>query len=114
MRNENIAGYPAYKKNDVVQVISGKYKGKKGKILRMLKDKGLIVVEKINMVKRHTKPSQKDPKGGIVEKEAPLHVSKVLPVSEKTNKPVRVSVWLKEKGKPAKKAGKAKTAKAAK
>lgn len=95
MKNEE-AGYPAYKKNDLVQVISGKYKGKKGKVLKMLKSKGKIIVEQINLVKRHTKPSQKDPKGGIVEKEAPMHVSKVLPISAKTNKPVRVSVWLKE------------------
>ena len=102
MRNE--AGYPPYKKNDLVQVISGKYKGKKGKVLKLIKDKHLILVEKINVVKRHTKPSQKDPKGGIIEKEAPLHVSKVLPLSLKSNKPVRVSVWLKESEKPAKKA----------
>lgn len=98
MKN-TVNSYPAYKKNDVVQVISGKYKGKKGKILRMLKDKGLIVVEKVNTIKRHTKPSQKDPKGGIIEKEAPLHVSKVLPLSSKEGKPIRVSVWLKENAK---------------
>ncbi|MCC6277524.1 MAG: 50S ribosomal protein L24 [Oligoflexia bacterium] len=91
-------GFPPYKKNDVVQVISGKYKGKSGKILRMLKSSGRVIVEKINVVKRHTKPSQKDPQGGIVEKEAPIHVSKVLPLSAKTGKPVRVSVWLKEGG----------------
>lgn len=106
MKNEMNSGYPPYKKSDIVQVISGKHKGKKGKILRMLKDKSLIVVEKINMVKRHTKPSQTDPKGGIIEKEAPLHVSKVLPLSAKSNKPVRVAVWLKEKERPAKKAKK--------
>ncbi len=51
-------GYPAYKKNDVVQVISGKYKGKSGKVLKMIRDKQTILVEKINIVKRHTKPSQ--------------------------------------------------------
>ncbi|MBK9293099.1 MAG: 50S ribosomal protein L24 [Oligoflexia bacterium] len=96
-------GFPNYKKNDLVQVISGKHKGKKGKVLKMIKRKGLIIVEKVNVVKRHTKPSQKDPKGGIFEKEAPLHVCKVLPISAKTNKPVRVSVWLKEKEKKTKK-----------
>src|ERR1039458_2174994 len=95
---EEVQGYPAYKKNDVVQVIAGKYKGKTGKILRMIKDKQLIIVEKINIVKRHTKPSQKDPQGGIVEKEAPFHVCKVLPLSAKTGKPVRISVWLREGG----------------
>ncbi|MDZ4677004.1 MAG: 50S ribosomal protein L24 [Oligoflexia bacterium] len=96
MKEQEVDGYPAYKKNDVVQVISGKYKGKSGKILRMIKDKGRIVVEKINLVKRHTKPSQANPQGGIIEKEAPLHVSKVLPVSSKTGKPMRISKWLKE------------------
>ncbi len=116
MKNEEM-GFPAYKKNDVVQVISGKYKGKKGKILKMLKTKGLVIIEKVNMVKRHTKPTQNDPKGGIIEKEAPMQVSKVLPLSAKTGKPVRVSIWLKEsagtarKAKPAKEDKKMKGAK---
>jgi large subunit ribosomal protein L24 len=96
MMKEANPGFPAYKRNDVVQVISGKYKGKSGKILRLLKDKNKLIVEKINMVKRHTKPSQKDPQGGIIEKEAPLHISKVLPVSAKTGKPMRFAKWLRE------------------
>jgi large subunit ribosomal protein L24 len=98
---EQVSGFPAYKKNDVVQVISGKYKGKSGKILRLLKDKNCLVVEKINIVKRHTKPSQANPQGGIIEKEAPLQVSKVLPVSSKTGKPMRFSKWLKENSRAA-------------
>ena len=93
---ENTQGFPAYKKNDVVQVIAGKYKGKSGKILKLLPTKNRLIVEKINLVKRHTKPTQKDPQGGIIEKEAPLHVSNVLPVSEKTGKPMRFSKWKKE------------------
>ena len=97
MKEEN-QGFPAYKKNDLVQVIAGKYKGKTGKILKLLRDKNSVIVEKINMVKRHTKPTQKDQQGGIIEKEAPLRVCKVLPVSPKTNKPVRFSVWLREGG----------------
>jgi large subunit ribosomal protein L24 len=96
MKEQTQDGFPAYKRNDVVQVISGKYKGKSGKVLKLLKDKNKIIVEKINMVKRHTKPSQTVPQGGIIEKEAPLHVSKVLPVSTKTGKPMRLAVWLKE------------------
>jgi large subunit ribosomal protein L24 len=119
MKEQYEQGCPAYKRNDVVQVISGKYKGKSGKVLRLLKDKNKIIVEKINMVKRHTKPSQKDPQGGIIEKEAPLNVSKVLPVSAKTGKPMRFAKWLRENprttqaatAKPAK-AAKAKTTKA--
>lgn len=91
-------GYPPLKKNDVVQVISGKYKGKSGKVLKLIKDKGLIIIEKINMIKRHTKPNQKNPQGGIIEREAPLQVCKVLPVSSKTGKPMRVAKWLRESG----------------
>src|SRR5688572_13205468 len=95
MKNE-VQGFPPYKKNDLVQVISGKNKGKSGKVLRLLKDKNALVIEKINLVKRHTKPNQQNPQGGIIEKEAPIHVSKVLPKSAKTGKPVRISVWLRE------------------
>ena len=91
-----LQGFPPYKKNDVVQVIAGKYRGKSGKVLRLLKGKGMVIVEKVNMVKRHTKPNQENPQGGIIEKEAPLHVCKVLPLSAKTGKPVRISIWLKE------------------
>jgi len=91
-------GFPAYKKNDMVQVIAGKYKGKSGKILRLVKKKNAVVIEKINMVKRHTKPTQKEPQGGIIEKEAPLRVCKVLPISAKSGKPVRFSVWMREGG----------------
>jgi large subunit ribosomal protein L24 len=112
---------PRYKRNDTVMVISGKYKGKTGKVMRLLKDKNRVVIEKINMVKRHTKPTQAEPQGGIIEKEAPLHVSKVLPVSAKTGKPMRFAKWLREnprtttggeaKVKAPKKAKKATTAK---
>ncbi len=87
---------PRYKRNDTVMVISGKYKGKTGKVLRLLKDKNRVVIEKINVVKRHTKPTQAEPQGGIIEKEAPLHVSKILPVSSKTGKPMRFARWLRE------------------
>jgi large subunit ribosomal protein L24 len=93
---EQIQSFPGYKKNDVVQVISGKYKGKSGKILKLLKSKQKLIIEKVNLVKRHTKPTQTEPQGGIIEKEAPMHVCKVLPVSEKTGKPMRIAKWLKE------------------
>lgn len=100
---EKEVGFPPYKKNDKVQVISGKFKGQQGRILKLIKDKGLVVVEKINLVKRHTKPNQKNPQGGIIEKEAPMHVCKVLPISSKQNKPVRISVWLRETPREARK-----------
>jgi len=65
------------KKNDLVVVISGSDTGKSGRVLRVFPDKGRIVVEGVNMIKRHTRPSQKNPKGGILAKEAPIHISNV-------------------------------------
>jgi large subunit ribosomal protein L24 len=71
------------RKNDLVEVISGKEKGKTGKILRVLKDKNKLVIEKINLIKRHTRASPTTGQGGIVEKEGPLEVSKVMLVCPK-------------------------------
>jgi large subunit ribosomal protein L24 len=76
-------------KNDTVKVVSGNHKGKVGKVLKVFPKKKRIVVEKVALVKRHTKPrSQQDP-GGIVEKEATIHVSNVLLVCPKCSKPSR-------------------------
>ena len=61
-----------------VKVIRGNHKGKEGKILRILKDRNRVIVEGVNLIKKHTKPSQENPKGGIVEKEGSLHVSNVM------------------------------------
>jgi large subunit ribosomal protein L24 len=77
------------KKNDQVQVISGRDKGKIGKVTLVDSKKMKITVEKVNLVKRHTKPTQGNPQGGIVEKEIPLHYSKVLLFCTKCNKGVR-------------------------
>ena len=66
------------KKGDTVEVISGKDKGKRGKILKVMPRKGTVVVEGVNMVKKHTRPTQKLPQGGILEKPAPLFSSKIL------------------------------------
>ncbi|MBI4041137.1 MAG: 50S ribosomal protein L24 [Deltaproteobacteria bacterium] len=65
------------KKDDLVRVISGKEKGKTGKITRVIPSAQQVIVEKLNMVKRHTKPTQTNPKGGIVEQERPIHASNV-------------------------------------
>jgi len=65
------------KKNDMVEVIAGKEQGKTGKVLRVVREKNQVVIEKVNLIKRHTRPSPTTGKGGIVEKEAPLFVSKV-------------------------------------
>ncbi|MDR2137215.1 MAG: 50S ribosomal protein L24 [Synergistaceae bacterium] len=87
------------KKNDRVRVISGKYKGKEGKILRRIPAKDLIVVEGVNMVSRHTKPSQKNPQAGIIQKEAPIYASKVMLVCPQCGKATRVGCSFMESGK---------------
>ncbi|MBV8759444.1 MAG: 50S ribosomal protein L24 [Deltaproteobacteria bacterium] len=76
------------RKGDTVIVIAGSNKGKKGKVLRVLGNR--VVVEKVAMVKRHTKPSQKNPQGGIVDKEGSIHISNVQLFDEKSNKGTRV------------------------
>ncbi|MDR3274902.1 MAG: 50S ribosomal protein L24 [Endomicrobium sp.] len=76
------------KKKDKVLVLSGKDKGKKGEVLDIFPDKGKVVVAKINLVKKHTKPTQKDP-GGIREKESPIAVSKVMLVCPKCSQASR-------------------------
>lgn len=79
------------KANDKVQVIAGKDKGKIGKVLRVDRTGGHVVIEGVNVIKRHKRPSAVDTKGGIVEREAPLAVCKVLLYSEKLQRGVRVS-----------------------
>src|SRR5689334_13852449 len=77
------------KKNDQVQVISGRDKGKTGKVLNVDTKNGRITVEKLNLVKRHTKPTQQNPTGGIVEKELSLDYSNVLLMCAKCNRGTR-------------------------
>ncbi len=71
------------KKNDLVEVITGKEKGKTGKIMKVLREKNQVLVEKVNMIKRHTRPSPTSGQGGIIEKEAPMKVSKVMLICPK-------------------------------
>ena len=80
------------RRGDTVVVIAGKDKGKRGKVLRILHKTGRVVVERVAMVKRHTKPSQKSPQGGIVEKEGSVHLSNVMLLDPGTDKPTRVKV----------------------
>jgi len=82
------------RKNDSVKVITGNDNGKTGKVLKVFSKESRIIVEGINLKKRHTKPSQKNPQGGIIEKEAPINVSNVLPLDPKTNKPTRVGTQI--------------------
>ena len=77
------------KKNDMVIVTKGKEKGKSGKVLRVYPEKGKAIVEKLNFIKRHAKPSQQMRQGGIIEKEAPLTLSNLMVLCPKCNKPVR-------------------------
>ncbi|PLR77875.1 50S ribosomal protein L24 [Bacillus sp. V3-13] len=78
------------KKGDKVMVISGKDKGKTGTILAAFPKQSRVLVEGINVVKKHSKPSQANPQGGIISLEAPIHVSNVMPIDPKSGEPTRV------------------------
>ena len=78
------------KKNDNVIVIAGNYKGKTGKVLKVFPKKNRVIIEGVNIRKRHTKPNQQYPNGGIIEKEMPIDASNVMLVDPKTNKKTRV------------------------
>ncbi|MFZ5759748.1 MAG: 50S ribosomal protein L24 [Thermodesulfobacteriota bacterium] len=84
------AGKNYLKLNDKVEVIAGKDKGRVGKITKVYPDSAKAKVEKINMVKRHTKPNVKNQQGGIIEMEAPIHVSNLMLICSKCAKTVRV------------------------
>lgn len=79
------------KKGDTVKVLSGKDKGKTGKVLRSVPAKQRVVVEKVNMIKKAMRPTQANPQGGISSLEAPIHVSNVMLVCPSCNTPTRVS-----------------------
>ena len=78
------------KKDDTVIAITGKDKGKKGRIIAAYPRQNRVLVEGINMMKKHTKPSQQNPQGGIVNQEASIHVSNVMLLDPKSNKPTRI------------------------
>lgn len=80
------------KKGDNVLVVSGNSKGTTGKILFINREKGRVIVEGVNIMHRHTKPSQKNPQGGIVRREAPINISNVMLMCPKTNEPTRVGM----------------------
>ena len=87
------------KKDDLVVVLSGKDKGKQGKVLEVHPGEGKVVVEKINMVSRHTKPRRQGDQGGILQKEAPMWACKVQRVCPKCGKPTRPAHKVLEGGK---------------
>jgi len=78
------------RKNDMVMIISGNDRGKTGKVLKVFPKKYRVIVEGINLRKRHTKPNQKNPQGGILEKEASVHASNVMILDPKSNEPTRI------------------------
>jgi large subunit ribosomal protein L24 len=80
------------RKNDTVMVIAGRDRGKTGKVLRVLPARGRLIVERLNMVKRHTKPRGAASPGGIVEREAPLDISNVMVLCDRCNAPVRIGI----------------------
>jgi large subunit ribosomal protein L24 len=78
-------------KNDTVIVIAGNALGKQGKVLKVIPERNRVIIENVNIVKRHTRPSQKNPQGGVVQKEAPIHASNVMVICPKCNKPTRLN-----------------------
>jgi large subunit ribosomal protein L24 len=86
------------RKNDTVMVVAGRDRGKTGKVLRVIPEEGRVVVERLNVVKRHSKPRGPASPGGIVEKEAPLDLSNVMIFCDRCNAPVRAGIKLAADG----------------
>ncbi len=86
-------------KNDTVLIIAGNERGKQGRVLKTFPKTQRIIVEGVNLIKRHSKPSQKNPQGGIIEKEGTVHISNAMIVCPKCNKVIRVKHKLLENGK---------------
>ncbi|WP_264520628.1 50S ribosomal protein L24 [Flavobacterium sp. N1994] len=80
------------KSGDTVKVIAGDHKGSEGKVLRVDREKNKAIVEGVNMVSKHTKPSAKNPQGGIVKKEAPLHISNLSLIDPKSKEATKVGI----------------------
>lgn len=86
------------KKGDMVSVIAGDDRGKSGEVLRVLPESQRVIVQGVNRVYRHLKPSRQHPKGGRIQKEMPIHISNVLPIDPKTNQPTRVGYTVNPDG----------------
>jgi len=87
------------KKGDMVAVTTGSYKGKEGRVLEVIRSNNRVLVEGVNMIKRHTKPNAQYPDGGIINKEAPIHISNLMLINPKTGKATRIGREADEKGK---------------
>ena len=86
------------KRDDRVKVITGKEKGKIGKVLKVLRRQERVIIENVNFIKRHTKPGGPNPRGGIIEKEAPVHWSNLMLMCDKCINPIRVKMQSLENG----------------
>ena len=86
------------KKGDIVAVIAGDDKGRTGEVLRVFKDRGKVLVQGINRVYKHLRPSRQHPQGGRIQKEMPIDLSNVLPLDPKTQQPTRVGFRINEDG----------------
>lgn len=86
------------RKGDEVVVVSGEDRGKRGRILKVFGDKNRVLVEGVNFIRRHTRPSQSNPQGGIVQREAPVHASNVMVVDPSTGRPTRIGARVNEDG----------------
>ncbi|MBI5212947.1 MAG: 50S ribosomal protein L24 [Nitrospirae bacterium] len=98
----SVGGYSVglrIKKGDTAVVLSGRNKGKSGRVLSVLPSKGKVIIQGLNVVKKHMKPSKKYTQGGIIEKEAPIHVSNVMLVCPKCSKPTRIAAAVIDDGK---------------
>ena len=86
------------RRDDIVMVISGRDKGKTGKVIRVFQNEGHLLIENINVAKKTQRKTQLNPNGGIIETELPVHVSKVMLIDKKTNKPSRFGVSIAKDG----------------
>jgi large subunit ribosomal protein L24 len=87
------------RRGDTVEVISGKEAGKRGKVMRVMAEQQRVVVERVNFIKRHVKPTQKNPQGGVIEREAAMHISNVLLVCPSCSAATRTGVRIEGDGK---------------
>lgn len=100
MKNSNLDSCnTTLKKNDSVVIKSGAFKGKRGKVLKINKEAGRIVVEGINKRNKYIRPSQEHPQGGVINIEFPIHISNVMYFCDKCKKGIRIGVEIKEKSK---------------
>jgi large subunit ribosomal protein L24 len=86
------------RKNDMVMVVTGRDRGKTGKVLRVIPSEGRVLIERLNIIKRHSKPRGPQSQGGIIEKEAPLQLSNVMIMCDRCNAPVRIGIKLAADG----------------